>query len=54
MTSTVHRLTISLIGLAIGWVLALKALSHLGAWVALSAVAFLALIVLGLIRAARV
>lgn len=54
MTSTVHRLVISLVGLAIGWILALQALSQVGTWVALTAVAFLALIVLGLIRAARV
>ncbi|MDQ7840274.1 MAG: hypothetical protein RDU83_04510 [bacterium] len=54
MTSTVHGLLISLIGLAIGWVLAVRALSQAGPWVALTAVAFLALIALGLIRAARV
>lgn len=54
MTSTVHRLLISLVGLAIGWILALRALNQVGTWVALSAVAFLALIVLGLIRAARI
>jgi len=54
MTSTVNRLTISLIGLAIGWVLALKALSHLGAWVTLTALAFLAAIAVGVLRAARV
>lgn len=54
MTVTVQRLMISLVGLAIGWFLALRALSQIGAWVTLTGVAFLALIALGLIRAARV
>lgn len=54
MTSTVNRLVISLIGLAVGWILALRALSHVGAWVALTAMALLALVALGLIRAARI
>lgn len=54
MTSTINRLMISLVGLAVGWTLALRALDQMGPWVALTGVAFLALIVLGLIRAARV
>jgi len=54
MASTVHGLVISLIGLAIGWILALRALSQIGTLVALAAAAFLAVIALGLIRAARV
>ncbi len=54
MTSTINGLVISLVGLAVGWILALRALSQMGVLVALTGVAFLALVTLGLIRAARV
>ncbi len=54
MTFTVPRLMLGLTGLAIGWVLALRALSQVGTWMALTGVAFLLLVALALIRAARI
>ncbi|MDR7482006.1 MAG: hypothetical protein QN183_08195 [Armatimonadota bacterium] len=54
MTATYNLLLISLAGMAIGWILALRALTELGPWGPLAGLAFLGLVIAGLIRAAEV
>ena len=54
MTATHNRLFISLMGLAIGWVLALRALSQLGQLETMLGLTFLTVVAWGVFRAARV
>ena len=53
MTATFNLLLVSLAGLIIGWVLALRALADLSAWGPFAGVAFLSLVIWGLIRASE-
>lgn len=50
MTATFNLLMVSLAGLVIGWILALRALAEINAWGPLAGVAFLVLVIWGLIR----
>ncbi|MCL6552233.1 MAG: hypothetical protein K6W08_03800 [Firmicutes bacterium] len=54
MATTHNLLLISLAGMAIGWILALRALTELGPWGPLVGLAFLGLVIVGLIRAADI
>ncbi len=54
MTTTNNRLLFSLATMLAGWVLALRALSQIGPWASVAGVAFLAMVGVGLVRAARV
>lgn len=53
MTATFNLLLVGLAGLTIGWVLALRALSEISAWGPLAGVAFLGLVIWGLIKASE-
>ncbi len=54
MAATLNYLLVSLAGLAIGWILAVRALAEMSPVGPLVAVGFLALVVWGLIKAARI
>jgi len=54
MTMTLNYLLVSLAGLAIGWILALRALSDMSPWAAVGGVVFLGLVLWGLVKAARI
>ncbi len=54
MTATYHWLSVSLTGFTIGWVLALRALSQLGALETMLGATFLTMVAWGLFRSARV
>jgi putative Mn2+ efflux pump MntP len=54
LTTTNNRLLFSLATMLAGWVLALRALSQIGPWASLAGVAFLAVVGVGLVRAARI
>lgn len=51
---TLNYLLMSLTGLAIGWILALRALSDMSPWAPIGGVLFLGLVVLALIKAAQI
>lgn len=53
MTATFNLLLVSLAGLIIGWVLALRALADLNAWGPFAGVVFLSLVIWGLIKASE-
>ncbi len=53
MTATFNLLLVSLAGLIIGWILALRALADLSAWGPFAGVAFLSLVVWGLMKASQ-
>lgn len=53
MTATFNVLLVSLAGLIIGWILALRALADISAWGPLAGVAFLSLVIWGLIKASE-
>lgn len=53
MTATFNLLLVSLAGLIIGWILALRALAEISAWGPLAGVAFLGLVIWGLIKASE-
>ncbi|MGQ0548899.1 MAG: hypothetical protein ACT4PY_04430 [Armatimonadota bacterium] len=53
MTATLNLLLVSLAGLIIGWILALRALAEISAWGPLAGVAFLGLVIWGLIKASE-
>ncbi len=54
MTTTTNMLFMSLAGLAIGWILALRALAEISPLAPLVGVAFLCMVARGLIRATQV
>ncbi|MDR7554202.1 MAG: hypothetical protein QN157_01210 [Armatimonadota bacterium] len=54
MAATYNVLLVGLAGMAIGWILALRALTELGPWGPLAGLAFLGLVIVGLIRAADI
>jgi hypothetical protein len=54
MTAAHHWLFVSLAGFAIGWILALRALSQIGALEMMLAVTFLSMIAWGVYRAANI
>ena len=54
MTTTINTLLVSLTGLTIGWILALRALAEISPLGPLVGVAFLCMVVWGLIRATKV
>ena len=54
MTTTINTLLVSLTGLTIGWILALRALADISPLGPLVGVAFLCMVVWGLIRATKV
>lgn len=53
MTATFNMLLVSLAGLVIGWILAMRALAELTAWGPLAGVAFLGMVIWGLIKASQ-
>lgn len=53
MTATINLLIVGLAGLAIGWVLALRALADLGPQGLLAGVGFLAMVIWALVRSTR-
>jgi fucose permease len=54
MTSTHTRLLLGLASMALGWLLAFRALHLLGAWGLLAGLAFLLAVGWGILRAARI
>lgn len=54
MSRTTYVLYLGLIGLTIGWVLALRSLSALGLWAPAAALAFIALVGWLVLRHARI
>jgi hypothetical protein len=54
MATTHPLLLVSLAGMAIGWLMALRALTELGFWGPVAGLAFLGLVLAGLIRAAEI
>lgn len=53
MVATVNLLLVSLAGLVIGWVLALRALTEVSTWGPMAGVGFLSLVIWGLIKASE-
>lgn len=54
MTMTLYYLLVCLAGLAIGWILALRALSDMSPWGPIGGVVFLTLVVWSLTKASRI
>ena len=53
MTATINLWVVSLVGLTIGWILALRALGDLSPFGPLAGIAFLVLVIWGLIRSTK-
>ena len=54
MTATLNMLFVTLAGLTIGWILALRALADMSVWGPILAAGFLCLVIWGLIRASEI
>lgn len=53
MTATINLWVVSLVGLTIGWIFALRALGDLSPFAPLAGVGFLVLVIWGLVRSTK-